>query len=180
MMRRSRFVLDADALGRLYAVHASGFVVFFAKRLRVRSDALDLTAETFARAFAARDSFRGASESQAVAWLYGIARNLLLQHVRDAQIELRALARLAVEPAAVGDEALERALSSDHDERLLRQVAGVLAGLPPGQRRALIGRVVEELTYEELASELGVSEDAARARVSRGVRALRGRLEDAR
>jgi predicted DNA-binding protein (UPF0251 family) len=45
------------------------------------------------------------------------------------------------------------------------------------QRDALRLRVVEERSYAEVALLLGVSEQAARARVSRGLRALAGALE---
>jgi RNA polymerase sigma-70 factor (ECF subfamily) len=44
--------------------------------------------------------------------------------------------------------------------------------LPDEQRRALELRVVEERSYEEVAEQLGVTQETARARVSRGLRAL--------
>ena len=44
--------------------------------------------------------------------------------------------------------------------------------LPPEQRRAVELRVVGELDYPQVAAAMGVSEEAARARVSRGLRAL--------
>ena len=54
-----------------------------------------------------------------------------------------------------------------------------LGALPADQRRAVELRVVEEeLSYAELASALDVSEPTARARVSRGLRALARMLRD--
>lgn len=178
MIRRQRYELDVDAFARLYRLHASGFVAFFAKRLRVREDALDLTAETFARAFASRRRFRGSDEQQALAWLYGIARNLLLQHIRSSQIDLRALAKLGIEPRVLEDDEIERLVASDVDTELLQAVAQALSTLPPGQQRALVGRIIGELSYEELASKLGVTPQAARARVARGMRTLRAHIGD--
>jgi RNA polymerase sigma-70 factor (ECF subfamily) len=52
-----------------------------------------------------------------------------------------------------------------------------LARLSVEQRRALDLRIVQERSYAEVASDLGISELAARARVSRGLRAL-GRALD--
>ncbi len=52
-----------------------------------------------------------------------------------------------------------------------------LAGLNAQHRDALLLRVVEERPYPEVAMVLGISEPAARARVSRGLRALRSVLE---
>ena len=55
-----------------------------------------------------------------------------------------------------------------------------LARLSVEQREALRLRVVEERSYAEAASLLGVSEQAVRARVSRGLRSLAGALESYR
>ena len=54
-----------------------------------------------------------------------------------------------------------------------------LASLPPEQRAAVEARVVEELEYADVAAALQCSEQVARKRVSRGLAALRARMEDA-
>jgi DNA-directed RNA polymerase specialized sigma24 family protein len=56
-------------------------------------------------------------------------------------------------------------------------VADRLARLSPEQRNALRMRVVEELEYPEVARRLQASEEAARARVSRGLRQLAAELD---
>jgi DNA-directed RNA polymerase specialized sigma24 family protein len=56
-------------------------------------------------------------------------------------------------------------------------LAEELSRLGGGQREALRLRVVEDLPYPEVASSLGVTEATARARVSRGLRALAAALE---
>jgi RNA polymerase sigma-70 factor (ECF subfamily) len=48
-----------------------------------------------------------------------------------------------------------------------------LDALPQDQREAVRLRVLDERTYAEISQRLGVSEQTARARVSRGLRALR-------
>ena len=64
----------------------------------------------------------------------------------------------------------------------LREVAAPLAdamaALPEDQRRAVELRVIDECGYAEVAVQLGVSEQTARARVSRGLRALARRLRE--
>ena len=47
-----------------------------------------------------------------------------------------------------------------------------LAALPAAQRDAVRLRIVDELSYDDLAARLGITPDNARARVSRGLRAL--------
>ncbi len=56
-------------------------------------------------------------------------------------------------------------------------LAEQLNGLAPAQRRALELRVVRELAYPDVANRLGISEQAARARVSRALRALGSTLD---
>ena len=51
--------------------------------------------------------------------------------------------------------------------------------LPEEQRRAVELRVVDEHGYDDVAGVLGVSEQTARARVSRGLRALVAALQRA-
>jgi len=52
-----------------------------------------------------------------------------------------------------------------------------LAELPAQQRDAVLARVVDERSYEEIATTMRCSELVARQRVSRGLRALRDRIE---
>ncbi len=52
-------------------------------------------------------------------------------------------------------------------------VAKALRDLPADHRAALDLRVVQERSYEEVAAALGVTEDTARARVSRALRKLK-------
>jgi RNA polymerase sigma factor (sigma-70 family) len=51
-----------------------------------------------------------------------------------------------------------------------------LAALPESQRRAIHLRVIDDLSYEDVAGELGTSPLGARVRVSRGLAALRTRM----
>ena len=60
---------------------------------------------------------------------------------------------------------------------MARPLADAMAALPSEQRRAVELRVIDECGYADVALRLGVSEQTARARVSRGLRALALRLE---
>jgi RNA polymerase sigma-70 factor, ECF subfamily len=51
--------------------------------------------------------------------------------------------------------------------------------LPPDQRAALELRVVQQLDYDEVAGRLGISQNAARLRVSRALRSLTVELQGA-
>ncbi len=174
--RRRRFVVDADSLDRLYREHSQRLLVFLARRLLDPNVAVDLVAETFAAAFAARRTFRGTTEDEAVGWLFGIARNQLLMHVRRDGSRTRALRRVARERRELNDVELERIEELADLARLRADVQAALPALSDDHREAVRMRVVEELGYSEIAERLRVSEQTARARVSRGLRTLAGLL----
>jgi RNA polymerase sigma factor (sigma-70 family) len=169
--------LDADDISRLYRCHARAMVAFFARRTYDPNAAVDLVAETFAAAFRDRARFRGDTDEQALAWVYGIARHQLGDFYRRGAVERRALGKLGVERRALTDPEYERIeeLAGLADTRA--RVAAELDEMSADHALVLRLRVVDELDYEEVARRLDVSEQTARARVSRALRALASRLE---
>ncbi|MDP2710136.1 MAG: RNA polymerase sigma factor [Solirubrobacteraceae bacterium] len=164
--------LDADDIADLYAGHARQLVTFFARRTYDAEAAVELMAETFAAAVAGRAGFRGRGDDAAAAWLYSIARNRLSDWLRHAYVERKALSRLGLEPPQLSDAELERIEELAGTAELRAEVADQLEELAPDHRAALQLRVVQECSYEDIAARLGISEQTARARVSRALRAL--------
>ncbi len=164
--------MDADGVLVLYDRHARELLGFFARRTRDPHLALDLVSETFLAAFEHRDRCRAESDGEAAAWLYRIAANQLAAHYRRGAIERRATERLAAALRAPDTDelsAIEKLAAADDGGAL----TDALAGLSDDQRLAVRARVLDERSYEAVSRELGVSQQAARARVSRGLRALR-------
>jgi RNA polymerase sigma factor (sigma-70 family) len=58
-------------------------------------------------------------------------------------------------------------------------MAELVRELPHDQQQAIQARVIEERGYREIAAELETSESVVRKRVSRGLAAIRKRLEGA-
>lgn len=63
------------------------------------------------------------------------------------------------------------------EERASVDLAAALSRLPESQREAVLRRVVAEQEYREIADHVGCSEQVVRQRVSRGLAALRRRME---
>ena len=139
-----------------------------------RELAADLSAEVFAAALTASRRYR-ADRGSIAAWLLGIARNKLRESRRRGRVEDAARRRLGVEPTAITDADLERV---EELASLDAEILGRVADLPDDQRRAVLSRVVDERSYEEIASELRCSEMAVRQRVSRGLNTLRSQTEE--
>ena len=160
-----------------YRAHARSILIFLARRTYDPEIALDLTAETFAQAFESRLRFRGRTDEELAAWLFGIARNVLSRYVRRGKAEQRALTRLGVEVPSLEPDDLVRIVELAGLDDLRGAVARELGALSDEHREALRLRVVEELSYDDVAERLAITEPAARARVSRGLRSI-GRALD--
>jgi RNA polymerase sigma-70 factor (ECF subfamily) len=169
---------DGDAFAGFYRRHLAAVTGYLLRRTRDPETAADLTAEVFATALLAAPRYRPGG-GPALAWLYGIAANKLHESRRRGRVEDEARRRLAWEPLQLSDDdlaAVERLAGGDGGEDA---VAAAVAELPPEQRAAVLARVVEDRGYAEIATELNCSEAVVRQRVSRGLRALRTRIEEA-
>ena len=171
----ARSVADPEAFGAFYDRFEREVLRFFMRATGRGDLAADLTAEVFASALESSHGYTEALGS-ARAWLFGIARHELADALERGRVEDRARRRLSIEPLTLTDEAIER----------IEQLAGqglaalqALEELPAQQRLAIRGRVIEERDYEDLAASMSCSQSVVRQRVSRGLRELRARLEQA-
>ena len=168
---------DPQAFGVFYDRFEAQVLGFFWRATRRADVAADLTAEVFASALESAATFR-AETGSARGWLFGIARHELADTWERGRVEDRARRRLEVAPLTLTDEALERVeeVASHQAELALT----LLHALPEDQRVAVKGRVLDELDYSELAASLSCSQSVVRQRVSRGLKALRKRLQETR
>jgi RNA polymerase sigma factor (sigma-70 family) len=160
-----------------YQRHGRDLLAFFARRTFDPEIAADLTAETFAKAFASRPRFRARSAGGARAWLYTIARRELARMWRRHRVETKARDRLGLPVRTLAEDDYERIERLIDFESVGRAVAGALSRLSSEQRDAVTLRVIEGRSYAEVARAIGCSELAARARVSRGLSRLAALLE---
>lgn len=163
---------EPEAFGAFYRRHAERVLRFFAARTNEPEVAADLMAETFALALEKSGLYRE-RDGPPVAWLFGIARNLLIDSYRRGEVIARARERLNLEPLELDDSDLARI-----DElSALPSVEQLLAGLASDEAEAVRARIVDERPYEDIASELRCSPAVVRQRVSRGLARLRTTVE---
>ena len=162
---------SAGAFRELYERYAERIHGYHLRRSRSPDAALDLTAETFAQAWASRTRFRDQADGSAGPWLFGIARNVLHESVRRGRIERATCERLGL------FEQLDRAPAHvEPHAAWLEDIDGMLSELRPAERAAVELRVLDDLDYETVARTLATTQPAARVRVSRGLAALRQRF----
>ena len=145
----------------LYEQNFDRIYAFFARRVRTREEAQDLTAEVFHQALASIRNFRWQG-TPFISWLYGIAAHVLSRHWRSLG----------------SDRHLdEMDLASPRDEIEQSVLLGRLVdGLPRDQRTVLVRRFVHQKSIREVAEELGRSEGAVKQLQLRGLENLRDKL----
>ena len=135
----------------------------------------DVAAETFLTAFRLNHRF-DTSKGNRLAWLYGIASNLVRRHRRDEVRGYRAMARLDPnDSVASHDDSVAARVSV---EQLRGALAGALAGLSAGDRDVLLLIALAGLTYEQVAEALGISYGTVCSRLNRARRKVRAALAE--
>lgn len=166
----ARSAADSEAFATFYRRYADAVLAFCRARVSDPETAMDLTAETFARALQGLPRYTPHGDS-AAGWILTIARNTLIDSVRRARVADDARQALGLAPLVLTDpdiDALEERARVGYSA--LRKA---LDGLPDDQRVAVLAHVVEERSHEEIAADLGCSAAVVRKRSSRGLVALR-------
>jgi len=159
------------AFVELYRRHAEDVLRYFARRTLDPEAAAELTAETFAEAYASRRNYRDTG-ANGVAWLYGIARHQLGRFFRTGQIDAAARRRIGISREALPADDYERIEELVDLAPIREALVDALETLAEDQRDALRLHVIDGLGYTEVAKRLGCAEAAARQRVSRGLRRI--------
>jgi RNA polymerase sigma-70 factor, ECF subfamily len=151
-----------DALVERHQVAIRRLVLRYVKS---PEDAKDVSQKTFIRALERLDTFRG--EASFRTWLYRIAVNLALNHVRGVGLgEL-----VPLEDVVAFTSSLETAKLVASE--VWRKVSARLDELPPRQRLVLELRVFHDLSFEEVAAVVDSTEAAAKMNFHHAVKRLR-------
>lgn len=157
----------AESFEAVYRDHYRDVYRYVLLSLRRRSDADDVVADTFDRAFAAWRSGHGPA-GRALPWLLVIARRIVVDRWRRERL-IRLL------PFATGRPAHDPPDATDEGQRAefwmwLEQLS---RALPDRQRDVVFLRYQRDLTDEEIGEILGLSASGVRTLVSRALAALR-------
>jgi len=165
---------DPDAFERFYRQHVEAVQRFVARRVDDPTLAADLTADVFVAVIESAASYRR-SRGAPVAWLYGIARNVIADERRRNARELRLVTRVRGRELVDQDD-----LAALHD-RIAREAAGralyrELNRLPAPERAVLELVAVDGLSVSEAGQALGIGAVAARVRLHRARQRMRNGL----
>jgi RNA polymerase sigma factor (sigma-70 family) len=164
-------VRGADATSELYERFSGQIFGYCLHQLGSREEAEDAVQTTFMNAF--RGLQRGIVPEVESAWLFKIAHNVCLSRRRSTWRRGRVEAPNNLEVLQEVVPARERVA-----DELLR-LQDVLEEMPENQRRAILLREWQGLTYREISEELDLSQAAVETLIFRARRALAAGLEEA-
>jgi RNA polymerase sigma factor (sigma-70 family) len=154
----------------LYSQYSKQIYSYCLHKLRSREEAEDAVQTTFMNAF--RSLQRGATTQFEQAWLFKIAQNVCFARQSSSSKRLRLEAPNDFEvlqeivPAREGEQPLE-----------LMGLEEALERMPENQRRAILLREWQGLSYREIGAELDLSQASVEMLIFRARRALAGALE---
>lgn len=170
---------DQRAYKELLARHRQSIFHVIFKIVRSNEEAADLVQETFMKAFGSLGSYR--FEYRFSTWLYKIAANNAIDHLRKKRIEALSLDRPI--QTQDGEVALEIPdWSQNPEEDLYRKRRAVTIGdaidsLPAKYREVIVLRHQQDRSYDEIAEQLRIPVGTVKARIFRARELLKKKLK---
>ena len=164
---------DITAFGELYTLYKTPVYNLCFRLTKGVADAEDLTQEVFLQVFRKVNGFRG--ESAFGSWLYRVATNVAMMHLRKRRVE-----EIPIEVLELRSRALLSASTSGSRDQgdpaqrvaLLR----ALRGLSRNRRTLILLYDLNGFTHNEVAQCLGVTATTSKARLYQAHRKLREAL----
>ena len=167
-----RYITEYDDrdLEALLLAYRDGLYLFLLSYVKSEEDAEELMMDTFAKFAVDKPDFEMRKDGSFKSWLYAIARNNALMHIRRHKMEAAEL-----DEGMVSDmDTPESAMLKDEEKRMLYKA---LSALKVEYHRALMLLYIEGLTHEEIARAMGIKLRQLYNLIDRGKRALKKTLE---
>jgi RNA polymerase sigma-70 factor, ECF subfamily len=159
---------SADNFETAYKSHARSIYRFLFWRTKDPQLSEDLTSSTFEKAWVSRKSFYGGSQQ---AWLYRIARNVLIDHWRKKK-------ELVVSDTDTMQEDARPSAGELFDKKLqLQALAKALDKLPDDMHSVVELRFIDGLSCKQVAKRLNLSESNVRVIQYRALKKLKEYLK---
>ena len=172
---------DSEAFGELLTLYENKILNYCYRMLGNRTDAEDATQEVFVKLYRFIGSFTG--QSAFSTWLYKIASNVCLDYLRKNKKHTSDTVSLHQQNAEgeeflmnIEDKGLTPYESAQMSEAQ-RVLALALEQLSEDQRKVVVLRDVEGLSYEEIGEVMGIAEGTVKSRINRARLALKKLLE---
>jgi RNA polymerase sigma-70 factor (ECF subfamily) len=154
----------------------------YLRRLVGEAEAEDVAQETFVKVSRSLDGFRG--ECQLSTWIYRIATNTSMDHLRKPSVRQSSRTGDGVAEGSEADEDFLVDSAPLHDTLLIRKdmnecIRGLVNDLPENYRTVLVLSDLEEFTNAEIGDVLGLSLDTVKIRLHRARQQLKKSMDHA-
>lgn len=161
-----REALLADSFER----HSPAIFTYVYSRIRNVEESRDIVQDVFMQAFAKRATLR--EEAAVRAWLFQIAKNMLIGHTRRCAVEFQYYRTVAQRDEIEKPSPVDPADAAARNEEL-NILSDAIRRLSDSDQEILCLRYEADLTAEEIAQVLGIPKTRVRVRVYRAVQKLR-------
>lgn len=167
---------EPRAWDQLLQRHQLPLFTYAAELLRDRQAALDAVQETFAAAVRHIGGLR--DDARFASWLFGIAHQKCLQHLRRGKRAGEFFDDGAEPPEEFADDDAPDPRDVVLQEERAGEFFALVEQLPAAQRSALLLHVLEDFSLEEIATIAGVPVGTVKSRLHHAKRALRRLVEE--
>ncbi len=166
---------DLEVINALVAQYHYRLVRYLIYLTGTREDVDDLVQETWLRILERGRTYDGHSRFEP--WLFAIARNLTLDHLRKRRVLSLDVAdeESSAVPLPAGNEPSPFAMAARTEDA--RRLAHAMQTLDVHAREVLVLRFQEELSLQEVANVVGAPVSTVASRIYRGLQTLRAELE---
>ncbi|MBT8135697.1 MAG: RNA polymerase sigma factor [Gammaproteobacteria bacterium] len=165
---------DAGAFETLYSRHKGALYRYLLRQCNHAANAEEIFQEVWIRVIRSRERYE--ARAKFTTWLFQIARNCFIDHVRKqgrSAVDLSAAAEPDELHAATGNPESATALSQAG-----ARLAAAIAQLPGEQREAFLLRTEGDFDLAEIAEITGVGRETVKSRLRYAMRKLRNALEE--
>jgi RNA polymerase sigma-70 factor (ECF subfamily) len=161
---------ETGLLAELFERHHRPVYGFFYRMTNSRELSEDLVQDVFLRILRYRDTYQ--PKTSFTAWMYGIARNAMIDTMRKRRPE-SSLDGESMPEVPTQDEPADERMRARQETEILQRA---LRSLPADKREVLILARYQDLRYEEIGRILGCEANAVKQKVFRAVRLLGDRF----
>ena len=171
---------DQKAYTLLVEKHRAAIFHIINRIVRNEEVARDLVQETFMKAFSSLATYR--SEYRFSTWLYKIAANSSIDHLRKKRIQALSLDRpVETDDGQMGIEVPDD--SHNPEKELLHKqqrfsIEEAIASLPNKYREVIVYRHKDDKSYDEIAELLDIPVGTVKARIFRARELLKKKLKN--
>lgn len=170
-LRRVTHSIDWD---EIYTSELPRVYNFFLYKIGEREFAQDLTAIAFERAWKLRSRYRATIASPST-WLFGIARNVLKEHLRKIKILNQRVESIAENNELPSTIDIEKSIQQQQNKERLQWI---LFELPEREQDLIALKYGAGITNREIAKITGLSESNVGTILHRTIKCLRKKWED--